>query len=504
MQVQTSSRPRPALGRDVGSMVTDVLDDELQLSTSAETICHLPLHLTLPSNASHTSRPSSPSQPSSPHSSLPSPSSPSGDSVSSFPSVSSSFLFSSGPGSPPHPAHHFGNESEHEQADSSLIIPSLTLPTPLRRPTPYGQGLGEVRLLVLTRKDVGIANIVDAFTEEECEDIVDTGQWEDFAPEDQSDVASTPAKVLRISTDWIEHRDAHGLEKHEPSRNLEIVHLSEYDVHDDPAETIRATLTYIQSPFRSVLSVVHPDQPPNDLLAALLSSPTTPLYTAMVVVSSDVLTPFEHTLIVELSTHIPIIIIPPLPDPSRYQHFSSHAQDQAVHPSAGLNKARLSSIRPPSTVALRDMMLHHPETLATLRLEATDRFLRWREVERAVGRLLGSPDAEFKQSLSGAQRTTRENTLTAPPPVTKRRSDARWDRSRWEAEWEDALSTDVAKTLRARRSTERRMPVNDYFTPTTPMPRPNPPGATNEVTESAAFAPQGLTSWNGTCWGARI
>ena len=71
--------------------------------------------------------------------------------------VRSSFLFSSGPGSPPHlgqPTEH-EHDPELEYGDSSLIIPSLTLPLSLRRPTPYGQGVGEVRLLVLGRKGCG-------------------------------------------------------------------------------------------------------------------------------------------------------------------------------------------------------------------------------------------------------------------------------------------------------------------------------------------------------------
>lgn len=68
------------------------------------------------------------------------------------------------------------------------------------------------------------------FAEEDCEDVVEVGQWEDFEDEPYDLVR---AKVLRLSTDWIEHRDAHGLEKHEPSRNVEIVHLREYSLEDD-------------------------------------------------------------------------------------------------------------------------------------------------------------------------------------------------------------------------------------------------------------------------------
>lgn len=206
-------------------------EDEPQPSTSADTIRHLPpLRISLSTEVVHTSsKPNTSSQPSSPRSSLPSPSSPSGDSVSSLPSVSSSFLFSSGPGSPPHAGQHTDLGSEHDKGDSSLIIPSLTLPSPLRRPTPYGQGLGQVRLLVLGRQGQSTASILDAFADVECEDIVDVGQWEAHGSTD-----SLPAsRSLKVSTDWIDHRDAHGLERHEPSRNVELVHLPEYGIDDN-------------------------------------------------------------------------------------------------------------------------------------------------------------------------------------------------------------------------------------------------------------------------------
>lgn len=205
--------------------------DEPQTSGSAETIRLLPLHVAARLNIAVTSStPPSPrlSPPGSPHSSFPSPSSPSGESVSSLPSVSSSFLFS-GPGSPPHLGLHHGPQG-HELGDSSLIIPSLTLPAAVRRPTPYGQTLGEVRVLVLGYAGAGAEEVAQVFAEEECEDVVEVGQWEEAELGADEPVR---AKVLRLSTDWIEHRDAHGLEKHEPSRNVEVVLLQDYGPDGD-------------------------------------------------------------------------------------------------------------------------------------------------------------------------------------------------------------------------------------------------------------------------------
>jgi hypothetical protein len=176
------------------------------VSTSATTIRGL-----------HTDALTSVSAPSSPRSSaLPSPpDSPSTDSVSSFPSVSSSFFFSSAAASPPHSRPQ---SDETRDSTQGLIIPSLTLPAALRRPTPYGQTLGDLRLLVLESEGAG-KNFSTGLLLEDNDDVVDVDQWED----------AEYGRVLRASTDWVEHRDAHGLEKFEPTRNVEIVELLGYD-----------------------------------------------------------------------------------------------------------------------------------------------------------------------------------------------------------------------------------------------------------------------------------
>jgi hypothetical protein len=98
----------------------------------------------------------------------------------------------------------------------------LTLPSALRRPTAYGQTLGDLRLLVLGSEGAG-KNFLTGLLLEDNEDIVDVGQWED----------TEYGRVLRASTDWVEHRDAHGLEKFEPTRNVEIVELPGYDLTTD-------------------------------------------------------------------------------------------------------------------------------------------------------------------------------------------------------------------------------------------------------------------------------
>lgn len=99
----------------------------------------------------------------------------------------------------------------------------------------YGQTLGDVRLVVLGCAASGAEDIAQTFADEECEEIVEVGQWEDFELEADETVR---ARILKISTDWIEHRDAHGLEKHEPSRNVEVVLLQDYGPDGDVCYTI--------------------------------------------------------------------------------------------------------------------------------------------------------------------------------------------------------------------------------------------------------------------------
>jgi hypothetical protein len=179
------------------------------VSASAATIRSLPQGLTEIANQ-NTSQPSSPRS-----SALPSPPDSPSDSVSSLPSVSSSFFFSSAAASPPH---------SHPQPDSTqgLIIPSLTLPSAVPRSTPYGQNLGEIRLLVLGSQGSG-RSFLSGILVEDNEDVVEVGTWE----------ATEHGALLRASTDWVEHRDAYGLDKTEPSRNIEILEVPGYEHSDD-------------------------------------------------------------------------------------------------------------------------------------------------------------------------------------------------------------------------------------------------------------------------------
>ena len=152
------------------------------------------------------------------------------------------------------------------------------------------------------------------------------------------------------------------------------------------------------------------DSPPSSTLVNLLSSPYTPFYTALIILTSTSPTHFDTSLVEQLSPHIPVIALPPFP-PSR--RSSQH----------------LSSFRPANSTTLRSHLFRSPETLACLRMEAADRFLRWREVHRVHSALtLFAP-------------TTSPTHLKARPRSPTK---ARWNKANWEAEWDYKLSKEVS------------------------------------------------------------
>lgn len=138
-------------------------------------------------------------------------------------------------------------------------------------------------------------------------------------------------------------------------------------------------------------------------------------------------TPLDKEIIQALSTDIPLIVLPRLSGPQR-------ALGSAF-------SAKLSAFRPSSAVALRSGLFHSPETVALLRSEAVDRFLRWREVERAVEGI-----------CDGSHRTTDDTHFESSRREVPVPADS-WNKARWEAEWMENHSRDVAVRMRVRQGT---------------------------------------------------
>ena len=191
----------------------DTVQDEFPTSSSFATVrmIHSPPHIR------------SASLPSSPVSALPSPpDSPSGGSVSSLPSIGSSFFYSSAAASPPR--IHAADEPPEDYA-LRLVIPSLTLPITLPHPSPYGQTLGELKLLILGGNGIGKTTLANLLLESN-DDIVHVSGWE--------------GNVLTASTDWLDHEDNIGLEKYEPAMNVQITELPGYDPQGDDVSRLQS------------------------------------------------------------------------------------------------------------------------------------------------------------------------------------------------------------------------------------------------------------------------
>ncbi|KAF9497510.1 hypothetical protein BDN71DRAFT_1543439 [Pleurotus eryngii] len=376
-------------------------------------------------------------------------------SVSSLPSVSSSFFFSSAAATPPLPSEphsldslphvqshavhtrpqqdHHSDTDPQSQSTRHLIIPSLSLPAALRRPTAYGQSLGDVRVLVMKLSDTNndlLGHSADPEPDigrllvENNEDIVDVGGWEPFHPQQsRSDepLNSDPAswRILRASTDWIEHQDAYGLEKYEPSRNIEIIEvtirlphpysLSYHSEYESSEQLIRSTLTntltelqsFLAYPFRELTDVLSPSLPPytSSLVHNLLAASGSPLCVGLVLLydlyhgdersalsfprqrERQAFDPrvavAEHIITESLSSYVPVIKLP------------STAAATMLYPS--VSQSTLTRRRDPththvfSPHYLQPGTILRSNTLPSLRREAAERFLRWYEIDRIVG-----------------------------------------------------------------------------------------------------------------------
>ena len=62
--------------------------------------------------------------------------------------------------------------------------------------------------------------------DEDAEDVVDVSEWDQLSGEGES------GKVLRASTDWLEERDAHGLERFDGTKNVVVVELNGFERSD--------------------------------------------------------------------------------------------------------------------------------------------------------------------------------------------------------------------------------------------------------------------------------
>ncbi|KAL0946043.1 hypothetical protein HGRIS_012317 [Hohenbuehelia grisea] len=464
-------------------------------------------------------------------------------SISSLPSVSSSFFFSSAAASPPPPPHahpHPHVQGSHDQHENSnpypqahdhaghhLVIPSLALPTALRQPTAYGQALGDVRLIVVrltqaskrsaatagpndgARGDTSRQPVFESMDMdygrmlvEDIEDIVDVGPWEAFKPRvahsdgqgtgDAAAGSTEPPrndrrsswKTLHASTDWIEHHDAHGLEKFEPAKNVEVLEVTiEVPSLSDNSEaegtrSIKSSIApslldlrdLILTSYYDLASVLNPSLPPytSPLVHSLASASTSPLFAALILVHDTHLSPiidFSHDRI-----HM-----------GRRRRSSKLALESSFVAAERAVIQALSPyipiISPPTLSTLSFGSLHHihpravlqAPTLSLLRGDAADHFLRWYEIERIVSSsstetavaglaspalednapsLYAVPQGSPTDKGKGRLISEGDGTDSQPTKSPKRRAHDE-DFARRRLIWEADLSADVARRRRS-------------------------------------------------------
>jgi hypothetical protein len=245
-------------------------------------------------------------------------------------------------------------------------------------------------------------------------DVVDVGAWED----------TVRGTRIRASTSWIEHRDIQGLERFEPSKNIEVVEISGYDESDEVETLLHTVVNHVQTQYQKVLEILDPHSM-SPLVADLISSPSTPLYTALIFLVPEAPSKLEQDIIGSLVSYVPLILLPSV---------------TINHPSLSSYQPQLSAFRPSNATALREGLFHSPETLSTLRAEAAERFLTWRNTARDV---------------APAPMMRRQSTVTARSKVRHRPSErssqhesGEWSKAKWEAELKTSVSRSTARRVR--------------------------------------------------------
>jgi len=200
------------------------------------------------------------------------------------------------------------------------------------------------------------------------------------------------------------------------------VELPGYGYDTNINELTRDLKIIIEIPFNSLAAVLHPDNQPSAVVANLLSSSSSPLYTALIFLLPSAPTLLDLSIIESLESYIPIIVLPRLSGPHRVPNNFLGIDNR---------KFKLSAFKPTSVTALRAGLFHSPETVGLLRAEAVDRFLRWREVERAVKEIKSIGKRKRDQETPG------------------------WTKAQWEMEWMENHSIHVARRMREGTITQR-------------------------------------------------
>lgn len=150
------------------------------------------------------------------------------------------------------------------------------------------------------------------------------------------------------------------------------------------------------------------------------------------------LTNQDREIISTLSSSIPVILFCTT---SLSSAFASIALGPNPPP-------KLASFQPHSQLSLRTGLFRSPQTISALRAEAADRFMRWREVERAIEDLTRPPSQRAEALKHYTSAGYRRPTVTQYSVDNEKIE--RWNKATWEA----MLSEDVARRLRQTKTAE--------------------------------------------------
>ncbi|KZT54980.1 hypothetical protein CALCODRAFT_499163 [Calocera cornea HHB12733] len=257
------------------------------------------------------------------------------------------------------------------ETSRTLVLPSLPWP---HMSSPYGETIGEMKLLVVSRlSDAEPRERVRRTLLEENSDVLRV-----HAPESLTDGRRVTCADTTMRTDEIE----------EAGKNVSVTEAIGYDEHGDVNDAIRSILSTVYEQFRLIRPLLNPAAVPTPQLIDLLASPGSHFYLACIFLLPHEPTPLEHTLFRVLEATMPIVSID-IPEgtshrvqstswPSRRQLQPTHTLPELVH-----------------------TLFRSPQHRDRLRREAASGFVAWwtSERESSLGDVVAAgPDSVCTQA----------------------------------------------------------------------------------------------------------
>ncbi|KZO99134.1 hypothetical protein CALVIDRAFT_596249 [Calocera viscosa TUFC12733] len=239
------------------------------------------------------------------------------------------------------------------ETSRTLVLPSLPWP---HLASPYGETMGEMKLLVVSRLSDGEhRERVRRTLLEENSDVLHV-----YAPETLPDGRRTTLAGSTMRTGEIE----------EGAKNISVTEAIGYDEHGDVNDAIRSILSTVYEQFRLVQPLLNPTAGPTPQLIDLLASPGSHFYLTCIFLLPHDPTPLEHTLFRVLEATMPIVSLDVGSTSSYHVEASSSSHSRRhLHSTHTLPE-------------LVHLLFRSPQHRDKLRREAASGFLTWWSAER--------------------------------------------------------------------------------------------------------------------------